>query len=260
MFKIKPRILFNYFLNVSSRTVSHTNIIFLLIFLIQGCKPSLNEDGKALSLNETNLYQEEAIYKNVNSKPKVTLIESHYCKQVKLSFQFDLVHYFRKYDSKVGNLDSSISLIYLEDKKSSEHLDSFSCYLIPRESISCDNNVSYSTNYNTSIEYEDGHCGDIIIADFNFDNLDDIAVADQYSARSILYSFYLQNENRKFLRNDYLSDVIRNFPVKISKGDSTLTTWALDTHCSSVETIYKYIDDENKWIEYKSTRTVTCDD
>jgi hypothetical protein len=236
-------------MHVSNCQISHTYIYLLLIFLIQGCKQSPNEINKSSSGNETNFYKEDSIIKKVNSEANVDLIETHFCKQDELSHQFDLVHHFKKYSSKLNKSDSSISLIYLVNKNSGEYLDSISCSLVPREEISCNNNVSYSTNYNTSIECGDGHCGDIIIADFNFDGLDDIAIADNYIPRSILYSFYLQSVGREFVRSDYLSDTIGHFPSEISKRDCTLTTTKLDSHSSFKVTVYKFIVDENRWVE-----------
>jgi hypothetical protein len=240
---------FNYFVIIRNCKILQIHTLLLLIFLIHGCKQAPNEINKPALINETNLSEEEAINKKVNTKAKVDLIESHFCKQDELSHQFDLVHHFKKYRSKSNKSNSSISLIYLANKNNGEYLDSISCSLIPRENISCNNNVSFSTNYNTSIECEDGHCGDIIIADLNFDGLDDIAIADHYIASSILYSFYLQSKGRKFVKSDYLSDTIGYFPSDISKRDCTLTTVKLDSYSSFKTTVYKFIVDENRWVE-----------
>ena len=68
----------------------------------------------------------------------------------------------------------------------------------------------------------DGIYGDLVVADFNFDGKEDLAVAFEVGF-SEFYNFYLQ-DNGKFVLNNYLTDSVGLIP-NLDVANKTLTTW-----------------------------------
>lgn len=68
---------------------------------------------------------------------------------------------------------------------------------------------SYITNKNTSAEILDNHYGDVVIEDFNFDSLEDIAVINESGSYSgPRYLFFIQSKNGKFIIDTFLSTIV----------------------------------------------------
>lgn len=107
---------------------------------------------------------------------------------------------------------------------------------------------SYQTGKNDSLLFMDNDFGDLIVADFNFDGLDDFAIIkDSGGNGGPVYYYYIQNSNSKFVCNKFLSDTMEFFPVKISKKDQTLETHVHIGVCSYSEMIYFYSYKTNTW-------------
>jgi hypothetical protein len=155
--------------------------------------------------------------------------------------------------------DSCIVTVRIIDKSSKKTLQTIkysSIYLFENVLKNCENVRSYQTRKNDSLEVVDNDFGDLIVADFNFDGKDDIAIIkDSGGNGGPLYRYYIQNTDFKFVRDKFLSDKMEFFPIQINKNDSTLITHVHAGVCSLSEMIYSYNSQTNNWIR-KSHRII----
>ena len=108
--------------------------------------------------------------------------------------------------------------------------------------------MSYSTKFNIEKKIVDNNYGDIIVADFNFDNKDDIALVNDMGGNGgVFYSYYIQNKDRKFIKDVYLTDSMTYFPSKINKNSKTLITYVHAGVCGLGEHIYRLDINKNCW-------------
>jgi hypothetical protein len=161
-----------------------------------------------------------------------------------LSNEFDVHINFRRYFFKRTNReDSCIAEVLLQDKHSKATLEAISItsrFYLDDAFKNRQNVRSYSTKTNADKQAVDNYYGDIIIADLNFDNKDDVIVINDAGGNGgTFYSYYLQNNNRKFILNSYLTDSMTYFPSKINSSNKTLTTYVHAGVCGLGKHIYK---------------------
>ncbi len=116
---------------------------------------------------------------------------------------------------------------------------------------------SYSTGFNKDLLIgEENDYGDLIIADFNFDEKEDIAIKiDVGVSGGPSYIYYFQGENKHFDVSNYLNNTIRSFPVMINQKSKTLTTLVHANTYERCKTVYHYNSKAKKW-KIISTRFV----
>ncbi|UKN00974.1 hypothetical protein K6119_14660 [Paracrocinitomix mangrovi] len=107
--------------------------------------------------------------------------------------------------------------------------------------------TSYITDFNTDMKIMDEYYGDVVIADVNFDNLEDLAIAyDTGASNGPFYTFYIQN-NGHFERDGFLTDSVYKFPGKIDRRHKQITTyWHATASCSS-ENLFHYNSKTKSW-------------
>ena len=130
---------------------------------------------------------------------------------------------------KVGdNEDSSIVKITIFKKGNNKPIQTIkitSDYLFGNAYSDCNAKRSYVTLKNANSVVQDNEFGDIIVADFNFDTLEDLALKNNSGGNGgPTYNFYIQNDTGKFVFNRYLSNTMEFFPQYINKKKKTLTT------------------------------------
>lgn len=107
---------------------------------------------------------------------------------------------------------------------------------------------SYQTGINSEKEVVDGGFGDLVIADLNFDGLDDIAIAYDWGvSNGPHYYFYMQKPDGLFFRNVYLCERMSYFPHKIDIEKQQLTTL---THANAYQVgkrVYQYNSENKSW-------------
>ena len=120
-----------------------------------------------------------------------------------------------------GTQDSciiKITIIKKEDGKPIQTIKITSNYLFDSTYFDCNAKRSYMTLKNVKAVAQDNDFGDIIIADFNFDTLEDIALKNSSGGNGgPTYNYYLQNGVGKFVLDNYLSNTMEFFPLFINK-------------------------------------------
>ena len=107
---------------------------------------------------------------------------------------------------------------------------------------------SYQTGKNETVEEQDNDYGDIIVADFNFDKKEDLALkSDSGGNGGPAYKFYLQDSNGKFYLDNFLTDTMTYFPTHINKNNKTLTTLVHANAMELCKSIYKQDKATDKW-------------
>jgi hypothetical protein len=203
------------------------NVFILLCAIITGCTSKPKQ-------------QEGLVVKTTTYDSLSTTISKH----TELSNEFDVHVNFRRYFFKRTNReDSCIVEVLMQDKQSKATLDAISItsrLYLDDTFKSLDNVRSFSTKTNLNKEAVDNYYGDIIIADLNFDNKDDVIVINDAGGNGgTFYSYFLQNNNRKFILNNYLTDSMTYFPSKINSSNKTLTTYVHAGVCGLGEHVYK---------------------
>jgi hypothetical protein len=84
---------------------------------------------------------------------------------------------------------------------------------------------SYVTGLNKDTMASDSDYGYLVVGDFNFDNMEDLAVVDAYRGNSgPTYLFYLQNGANKFLLDTFLTNEVAYFPTILKQGRKQLVS------------------------------------
>lgn len=105
---------------------------------------------------------------------------------------------------------------------------------------------SFSTKVNIEgISYE--HPADIVIADFNFDGKDDIAIANEISMSGERYIYYIQQANQQFVIDTFLTNLMEFFPEEINSKNRTLITRVHVGACCESVWEYKLNKKRTKW-------------
>ena len=112
------------------------------------------------------------------------LISGQVCNHTDLSMQFDI----------------ETSLIRIKNDKSAKKvmqtINYSSIHFSDKVFIDCNSVISYPAKKNDTLDIIDNYYGDLIVADFNFDNRDDFAlIKDSGSNGGPFYDFYIQNKN-----------------------------------------------------------------
>jgi len=167
------------------------------------------------------------------------------CSHNDLSTKFDFRTTFRRLKSITTGYDSCIISINIVDKLTKKHTQTIT--LIPSadgdifsDGDGCNSVRSYTTGKNVNAQSTDGDYGVFIIADFNFDSKEDIAVKNDVGGNSgPTYTYYIQNKNGQFLIDSYLTDNMEFFPTFFNKKKRTLTTVVFADVAHLGETTFK---------------------
>jgi hypothetical protein len=116
--------------------------------------------------------------------------------------------------------------------------------------FSSDTNVrSYSCHVNENAEIVDNNFGDVVVADLNFDGLDDIAIVRETNNAGVLYNYYLQTPKNRFLADAFLNDSVGSFPQEIDYEKKVIVTYNRSGCCHVGK--HTYTLKSNDWTESK---------
>lgn len=212
----------------------------IMTFLLLGCQ------AKKESYVKTTF---DSLTSSTVKNSQFRLLSTTLCDQKNLSIQFDLSVNLKRFTDTLNNQDSCRLKVLIKDKYSQHYIDSISitsfCYYDFMFS-NCDSMTSYSTKFHSDREAVDNYFGDIVVADFNFDHKDDIAVISDCGGNGgPLYSYFIQNTEGRFTKDDFLTDSMTYFPTNIIIAKQQLITYVHAGACCVGEHIYQ-LDKNNK--------------
>ncbi|MDP3929831.1 MAG: hypothetical protein Q8R57_12480 [Bacteroidota bacterium] len=147
-----------------------------------------------------------------------------------------------------------ITIIQKETNKPVQTIKIISDYFFEGVYTDCNSKRSYVTLKNLNIEPCDNDFGDIIVADFNFDNREDVALKkDSGGNGGPDYNYYLQDSTGKFIINKYLTNNMGYFPIYINGRSKTLTTLVHANAKEQCKSTYKLDTLTNKWKKISKT-------
>jgi hypothetical protein len=115
-----------------------------------------------------------------------------------------------------------------------------------RSFVKCNCVRSYSTGKNRIAAIIGTDFGDIVVADFNFDSREDIAIRFDDENGGTYYRFYIQGKDRQFQLDSFLTDSMSIVPTYFNRAKKRLTTYRL-AGVRDAENIYQLHVRENKW-------------
>jgi hypothetical protein len=113
---------------------------------------------------------------------------------------------------------------------------------------------SYTTSFNRNKAVCDNIYGHLVVADFNFDSREDIAlVSDSGGNGGPIYDYYLQDDSCHFVFSKYLSSRMKYFPTTFNEKKKTLTTYVHAGACCMGKDVYRLdtINGNWKYISHK---------
>ena len=143
-----------------------------------------------------------------------------------------------------------ITLIVIEKKtlKNIQTIKLYSEFIFENDFKDCATVRSYTNGINKNRISIDNDFGDFIVADFNFDGKEDFAIKkDSGGNGGPVYSYFIQNNNSKFIFDNYLSNTMEFFPRKINNTKKTLTTLVHANAYEKCKKVYKYNSKTRKW-------------
>lgn len=210
---------------------------------------------------KTRAHNETSIPQKTHNVDDVSSFECH---QNNLFKSLDLNIDVKRFVKKDELFDSCIVRILLTNRIDQEFIDSLylsSVFYHPIMFKNCNEVLSYSTGLNINKEIVDNYYGDVVVADFNFDHKEDLAIINDSGGNGgPLYSFFLQDADQKFKLNTFLRDSMAFFPSTIDPQKRTLTTYAHAGNCWLGEHIFVFNEKTGKW-KTKSKRLIDiCDE
>lgn len=168
-----------------------------------------------------------------------------------LSKNFNFQSVIKRYQTDLT--DSCIVSVTVSDKitnKTIYTVDFTTDFLLGDSSFMNNNVRSYITGENKDEEVYENDFGDIVVADFNFDKLEDFAVKREEGGNGgPLYNYYIQTLDTSFVLNKFLSDTMIWFPVYFNKSNRTLVTVVRADAFGNEETTYKLNTGTGNWAE-----------
>lgn len=155
--------------------------------------------------------------------------------------------------------DSCVAKFTLFDKATQKVIDTFSITSHFYFKVFEDkNNVrSYSTQFNKNRQILNGDYGDIVVADFNFDKKEDIAIVNNTgNYAGSFYNFYIQEDDRKFVLDRFLTDSVVYFPNEIKNNE--IVTNVISGNCFLNKHIYAFDAKAKMWRQKKHIQIDVC--
>jgi len=107
--------------------------------------------------------------------------------------------------------------------------------------MDCESVKSLVTMKNMNKEAIDNYHGDLIIADLNFDSLEDFAIIKDSGGNSgAIYNFYIQDSVGNFYLDYFLTGKMQFFPSIIDSEKGTLTTLVTISAIEQCKSVYKF--------------------
>jgi hypothetical protein len=189
--------------------------------------------------------------------PKILLGQT--CLHKNLSDEFNFEIKVRKIKIPNEIIDSNLVKIIVYNKISNKKQEfSFgSSFLFEKTFINCKTVRSYSTGINKNAKIVDNEFGDLVIADFNFDNREDFAIKNDSGGNGgPTYNFYVQDNNKKFTLDKFLTTEMEFFPTKFIVKSKKIITYVHASAYQLSKNTFEYNVKTKKW-KLKEFKLVT---
>ncbi|MDB5157688.1 MAG: repeat protein [Mucilaginibacter sp.] len=148
--------------------------------------------------------------------------------------------------SLFGKSKITLEIYTKKDKRLFQSIQFASDGLYANDFKICSSERSLITGKNKNSEISDLDYGDIVVADFNFDGKEDIAIKHQWEGNiGVGYYFYIQAKNA-FKEDKYLNDEVVFFPWLIKSKQHILITTVSPTPGTTIRQ-YKYNRTKRSW-------------
>lgn len=222
-------------------------ITFLVLILLFSCQLEQSETNSSES--DVEIREKQPIIKAPISAIDSLTLDTTSRIYTDLSNQFNFQSRIQTYALEYD--DSTVVDFYIFDKKTGETVQEIgiqSYFLYYSRIYRSDNVLSYITGKNKDLQIVDNDYGDIIIADFNFDGLEDLAlISDQGGNGGPMYNYYLQSNSRQFKLDAFLTDSMSFFPETFNKNRKSLTTVVHASAVSECSTTFTYNQKLHSW-------------
>lgn len=181
----------------------------------------------------------------VNHCPAQNVVDS----TTSTNFNF-LILVKSKDENTLGKAEIVVKVIDKRTEVETQTIRFVSDFILKSESYIQNRNNRYHPA-NVTIVSDENDCGDLIVADLNFDGREDLALKREEGGNGgPLYNYYLQTPSRNFIFDEYLTNEMSYFPDFINSQENTLhVTVRVDSR--SVEGItYKYENSRKVWSRY----------
>ena len=180
--------------------------------------------------------------------PKIFLAQTCLHKNLSKEFNFKII--LTKIKIPNEEIDNNSVKVIIINKKTNQkqEINYGASFLFGKTFENCETVRSYSTNINKNAEIEDNDFGDLIIADFDFDNREDFAIKNDSGGNGgPTYNYYIQNENNKFILDKYLTKKMEFFPRKLNPKSKELVTYVHANAYQLNEQTFAYNSKSKKW-------------
>jgi hypothetical protein len=174
---------------------------------------------------------------------------SQICLHKDLSSDLDFKTNIKRFRNPKETFDTCTVKIEIFKKSTNKKRQTivFGSELLFKGSFSDCNSVrSYSTGKNKNVRAVDNDFGDLVIADYNFDGIEDLAIKKVEGGNGgPEYFFYLQDKKGNFVLDKFLTDKVVYFPSEINSKKHSIITIVHANAYQMNETTYQL--NNGKW-------------
>lgn len=162
-------------------------------------------------------------------------------------------HYAENNDLRTGNLIVKVLIKSSNEVLQTIVIDSTKNNTLYGQSFTDSKAIrSYITGVNKEeVDIDGASGGDFIIADFNFDGLEDFAIKTDDTNSGSLFTFYTMKNDSTFQIDNFLTNSVQRFPDIDYENKILKTTFAVGAG-SYTESKYKFDLSNQKWITISS--------
>ncbi|MFZ1635162.1 MAG: hypothetical protein WAT43_14860 [Chitinophagales bacterium] len=248
-------------MKINSNSVIFKLNYYLFLFQLIGMSlSSCQKNAKQDSLNKNEGSISETANKNNNLIKKGNLINDSivrfYFTDLSNIYNYELIDYYKTNNHKYFDTVLRKINIFTKDSLLMQtiipDLKIFPWYFNDN-ATNLKIQRSYITGVNANYDDVDNYCGEIVVADFNFDGLEDFASPMNSGVdNGPHYAYYIQTKQNIFQFNKYLTENVIWFPEYFNNKNLTFTNLVLTNAIGEHYTTYKYIKTTTTWIVVES--------
>lgn len=181
----------------------------------------------------------------VNHCPAQNVVDS----TTSTNFNF-LILVKSKDENTLGKAEIVVKVIDKRTEVETQTIRFVSDFILKSESYIQNRNNRYHPA-NVTIVSDENDCGDLIVADLNFDGREDLALKREEGGNGgPLYNYYLQTPSRNFIFDEYLTNEMSYFPDFINSQENTLHVTVRVDSRSEEGITHKYENSRKVWSRY----------